>query len=114
LPYYAAADIYVQPTFYDSFGLTALEAAACGLPVITSRSAGVSELVRDGREGYVLPDPADDASLAERLHAMLDPAARRAMGNAARQLAQEHTFARNCEEIVALYREVTQRRPRTA
>ena len=45
LPYYAAADVCVQPTFYDSFGLTVLEAAACGLPSITSRFAGVSELI---------------------------------------------------------------------
>ena len=70
----------MQPTFYDSFGLTVLEAAACGLPVVTTQFAEVSELLSDGREGYVLPDPADDAALAERLRKLSDPAVRRTMG----------------------------------
>ena len=100
----------MQPTFYDSFGLTVLEAAACGLPVVTTQFAGVSELISDGTDGYVLPDPADDAALAERLRKLSDPAVRRAIGGAARRLAEQHTFARNCQQIAALYREIAERR----
>ncbi len=110
LPYYAAADVYVQPTFYDSFGLTVLEAAACGLPVVTTQFAGVSELLSDGTEGYVLPDPADDAALAERLRKLSDPAVRRVMGSAARRLAEQHTFSGNCQQIAGLYAEIAGQR----
>src|SRR6185295_7149273 len=53
LPYYAAADAFVLPTFYDACSLTVLEACACGLPVITSKYNGVSELMTQGREGVV-------------------------------------------------------------
>jgi UDP-glucose:(heptosyl)LPS alpha-1,3-glucosyltransferase len=108
LPYYAAADVCVQPTFYDAFGLTVLEAAACGLPAITSRFAGVSELLSDGRDGYIVSDPGDDAALANRLRALCDPPARRTMGHAARQLAEQHTLDRNCAKILALYEEIVQ------
>ena len=48
---YAAADVYVSPSQEDSFGLPVLEAMACGLPVVTSAAAGVSELVKDGVAG---------------------------------------------------------------
>lgn len=112
LPYYAAADVYVQPTFYDAFGLTVLEAAACGLPVIASRAAGVSELFIDGKNGCLLSDPADDAALAETLRPLADPVVRQTLGSAARRLAQQHTFADNCQRIAAVYREVVDRRRR--
>ena len=46
MPYYAAADLYVHPTFYDPCSLVVLEAAACGLPIITSRYNGAAELFR--------------------------------------------------------------------
>ena len=54
--YYAAADAYASPTLEDSFGLPPAEAMACGLPVITSRAAGVSELIHSGEDGFVLED----------------------------------------------------------
>ncbi|MCE5269240.1 MAG: glycosyltransferase family 4 protein [Planctomycetaceae bacterium] len=110
LPYYAAADVYVQPTFYDSFGLTVLEAAACGLPVITTTAAGVSELLIDGHDGYVLPEPADDIALAARLRTLADPSRRRSIGTAARRLAERHTFEANCQQIAAIYREIANQR----
>jgi UDP-glucose:(heptosyl)LPS alpha-1,3-glucosyltransferase len=106
-PYYAAADALVLPTYYDPFGLVVLEAAGCGLPVLTTRQAGVSELMTDGLEGFVLPEPADCRLLAERLQTVLEPGGREAMGAAARQLAQRHTFARNCKDILAIYQELT-------
>src|SRR5690606_10912827 len=58
-PYYAAADIYAQPTFYDPCSLVVLEALACGLPVITSQFNGAGELISPGIEGSILYDPAD-------------------------------------------------------
>lgn len=106
LPFYAAADVLTLPTFYDPFGLVVLEAAACGLPAVTSRQAGVGELLCDGAEGFLLDDPADDRLLAERLARLCDPGLRAVMGAAGRRLALRHTLARNCDEILAVYGEL--------
>jgi UDP-glucose:(heptosyl)LPS alpha-1,3-glucosyltransferase len=110
VPYYAAADAYVQPTFYDPCSLVVLEALASGLPVVTSRFNGVSELLTHGREGYVICDPADHHELAEALLPMFNPARRAAMGQAARALALQHPLERNCREILEVYREIVGRR----
>jgi len=107
VPYYAAADMYVHPTLYDSFALAVLEAAACGLPVITSRFAGVAELLTEGVDGHILHDPADVDELTDRLRPFLsDRSLCREMGKAARRTALKHTFQRNVDEILALYEEV--------
>jgi len=106
VPYYAASDIYVLPTFYDPCSLGVLEAAASGLPSVTTRFNGAAELLSDGIDGYVLSDPNDDRQLADRLEMLLDPALRRRMGQAARQLALSHTLQRNCDQILRVYREL--------
>jgi UDP-glucose:(heptosyl)LPS alpha-1,3-glucosyltransferase len=110
VPYYAAADVYVQPTFYDPCSLVVLEALASGLPVITSRYNGASELMRDGVEGFIIDDPSDDLALSDRLRRLLNGDLRETMQRAARGLAENHSFERNCQEIVALYEEVIPRR----
>ena len=112
VPYYAAADVYVLPTFYDPCSLGVLEAAASGLPCLTTRPNGAGELLTDGVEGYVLPDPADDRQLAARLGVLLDDTRRRPMGEAARRLALRHTIERNCDQMVDLYHEALGRRSR--
>jgi UDP-glucose:(heptosyl)LPS alpha-1,3-glucosyltransferase len=105
VPYYAAADAYVLPTYYDPCSLGVLEAAAAGLPSVTTRFNGAGELLTDGVDGFVLGDPADHEALAGRLSALLDADLRRRMGAAARQLALRHTLQRNSDEILAVYRE---------
>jgi len=105
-PYYAAADFYVHPTFYDTCSLVALEAAACGLPVITTRQNGAAELFSDGVDGLLMNDPGDALDLAEKMRQLLDGTLRQTMGNAARRMALQHTFDRNVEEMLAVYREV--------
>ena len=109
-PYYAAADIYVQPTFYDPCSLVALEALACGLPVVTSRFNGAGELISPGVQGEILFDPADDLTLAECLQPMLDGNRRQMMGRAARRLAEEHSLERNLHEMLSIYHEIPSRR----
>ena len=71
---YFAADFFVHPTFYDPCSNVVLEAMACGLPVITSRYNGASELMHPPHEGYVVDDPHDHERLAACLTQMLDPA----------------------------------------
>jgi UDP-glucose:(heptosyl)LPS alpha-1,3-glucosyltransferase len=113
-PFYAAADVYVQPTFYDTCGLVVLEAMASGLPAITSRFAGIAELITEGVDGCVVDDPADVDTLLAKLEPLFDPAMRRQIGEAARRLALQHTFERNCDAIEALYHEILARRRQRA
>jgi UDP-glucose:(heptosyl)LPS alpha-1,3-glucosyltransferase len=113
VPFYAAADVYVHPTFHDSCSLVVLEALASGLPVITSRLNGAAELLTEGVEGYVMPNPADVDDLLARLEPLLESSVRRRMGQEARRLALQHTLDRNVEEILTVYDEVLLTRPPT-
>lgn len=91
---YAAADAFVQPTFYDPCSLTVLEAAASGLPVLTSRYNGAAELFRHGESAWVLADSADDRAAAAAIDAWIDPTVRLRMGAAARKVAEAATHDR--------------------
>ena len=102
--YYAAADMYAGPSLEDSFGMPPLEAMACGLPVIVSRQAGVSELVTHGVDGFVLEDPTDSRQLAEliqRIYASAD--LRREVGVRAEATARRYTWQRNAEEMGKIF-----------
>jgi UDP-glucose:(heptosyl)LPS alpha-1,3-glucosyltransferase len=103
-PYYAAADVYIQPTYYDPCSLVLLEAAACGLPIITTRRHnGAAELFRDGRDILNVCDPYDLDALYERIEALFDERLRDQLGASARAVAERHPFERNMSEIVRLY-----------
>jgi UDP-glucose:(heptosyl)LPS alpha-1,3-glucosyltransferase len=106
VPYYAAADVFVHPTWYDPCSLVTLEASSCGLPVVTSRFNGAAELMTDGKEGFVLHDPGDVATLAARMKELLEPAQREKMGAAGRALAMQHTFEEQTTQFIELYREI--------
>jgi UDP-glucose:(heptosyl)LPS alpha-1,3-glucosyltransferase len=99
---YAAADAFVLPSWYDTFGLVLLEAMACGLPVIATRQCGAADLLAEGREGFVVDTPADAAALAERMEQLMDPAVRGPMGQAARRTALEHTSEREFRDLLAV------------
>ncbi|MGO8689876.1 MAG: glycosyltransferase family 4 protein [Thermoguttaceae bacterium] len=115
VPYYAAADLYAHPTIYDTCSLVVLEAAACGLPVVTTRCNGAAELFHDGRDIVLAADPADDEHFAAAIQGLLvSPAARRALGEAARRTALAQSFDRNVDNVEALYEEVVERRARPA
>ncbi|HXL22187.1 MAG TPA: glycosyltransferase family 4 protein [Candidatus Dormibacteraeota bacterium] len=108
---YAAADVYVSPSREDSFGLPVLEAMACGLPVITSVAAGVSELVKDGVDGFVLRDPGDAQALAGLLTRLYqDSSFRAAIGEAGALAAREWTWDRNAAAVWQLLSDVVSRK----
>ena len=107
---YFAADFLVHPTFYDPCSLVVLEALACGLPVVTTRYNGASELFADGREGFVIDDPHDAAALGGALTKLLDPATRSACATAARQASQRWTFEQHYQQLLQLFREVAGRK----
>lgn len=104
-PYYAAADVHLHPTWYDPCSLVALEALACGLPVITTSYNGVSEMMTDGQQGFVVDPPSDITALADKMRRILDPVMRKDMGIAARRLAESHTMDRQTTELLTLYAE---------
>jgi UDP-glucose:(heptosyl)LPS alpha-1,3-glucosyltransferase len=110
LPFYAAADFYVHPTYYDPCSLVVLEAAACGLPLITSRYNGASEMFTAGDDALLIDDPADDRELAAAMNALLSDETRQQMGAAARQTVLQHSFHRNVDQILEIYREILKRR----
>jgi len=92
LPFYAAADAYIAPSLEDSFNLPVLEAMACGLPVIASVQAGVSENIHDGETGYLLREPQNACELAGLVRKLFENASlRQRLGDAASRYVQ-----RNC------------------
>jgi glycosyltransferase involved in cell wall biosynthesis len=102
--YYAATDAYVAPSLGEAFGLPPFEAMACGLPVIASSEAGVSELITDGEDGMILNDPRDSGSLAKmilRLHG--DPSLCERLGQSAVRTARDHTWDSNADQIRELF-----------
>jgi UDP-glucose:(heptosyl)LPS alpha-1,3-glucosyltransferase len=98
----AGADAFILPSLYDPFSNACLEAMAAGLPPITSRANGTSELIEDGVEGFVVEDPTDPRTVAKAILAAGDPAAREAMGAAARRRAEAHPFDEHVDRLVAL------------
>jgi UDP-glucose:(heptosyl)LPS alpha-1,3-glucosyltransferase len=111
---YFAADLFVHPTFYDPCSNVVVEAMACGLPVITSRYNGASELLHPPREGYVISDPHDHAHLAWCLDQLVDPARRLACAQAARRTASQWTFEHHYREMLTVFAEAAQRRKQAA
>ena len=88
--YYSAADVLVLPSYYESFGLVALEAMACGTPVIASRVGGPKAFVKAGETGYLVPWHCPEP-YAQRLDILLsNPALRDSMSRAA--TAKAHTM----------------------
>lgn len=105
-PYYGAADVLVLPTRYDPFANVCLEAMACGLPVITTRDNGASEIITEQINGWLLSSPADSAGIAARLAEMGSNAAREQMSKAARNGSLPYTIERNAAETLDIYTRV--------
>jgi len=104
--YYSAAEVLVMPSLYESFGMVALEAMACGTPVIASQVGGLAYLVRDGETGYTIPDN-DPEALCEKLTLLLgNPDLRSTMGLRAVTHAQDYAWERIAAQIVDVYKEL--------
>jgi len=104
--YYSAAEVVVMPSDYESFGMVALEAMACGTPVIASDVGGLAFLVQHGRTGYRVP-ARDPAALAARITRLLtgEPLRRR-IGQRAACWAEAYAWPRIADRIEGLYREI--------
>src|SRR3990172_3547851 len=106
LPYfYSAAQVTVMPSYYESFGMVALEAMACGSPVIASRVGGLTVTVEDGVNGFLVPE-GNAVELAHRLDQLLNgEALRRRLGSEAIRLASKYRWPRIADTIGRLYAE---------
>jgi len=102
--YYAAADIFVFPTIYEPFGNVHLEALASGLPVITTGNSGAAEIIKDNVHGFVIEEPEDFRSVAEKISVFLNNREKlKSVSENARRLAEEFTFEKHINKILALY-----------
>ena len=109
--YYAATDLYVGPSLEDSFAFPPLEAMACGIPAIVSSQMGVSEIISDGVDGFILKDPRDSGRLAELIRLLYGSAAlRQRIGEAAARTACEYTWERNARQLNQLIQDVVRRK----
>lgn len=104
---YSAADVFVIPSVQEAFGQTALEAMACGTPVIGSNVGGIPEVVCHGVTGYLVP-PLAPLKLREALTSLLgDPIKRAEMSNSCRQIVvQEYNLEVQARNYVKLYEEI--------
>jgi D-inositol-3-phosphate glycosyltransferase len=109
--YYRAADVCVVPSRSESFGLVALEAAACGTPVVAAAIGGLRTLVEHGETGLLVEERQPDV-FARAVDAVLaDGAKARAMGDAAATRARGYTWSTTAARLRRLYADLTVRQP---
>ena len=104
-PYYAAADFFVLPSYYEAFPLAHLEAAASGLPVISTRVNGVSEWLLHGRSGFFIRHDPDDIARKMDLLAE-DPDLRLNMGEEAQRAVSHYTVQAMVSAYESLYERI--------
>ncbi len=120
LPYfYAAAEVLVMPSRYESFGMVTLEAMACGTPVVASRVGGLQYTVGDGKTGFLIPE-GDWRIMADRIQRIIEsPVLRKKLTSAAIHRVKQFGWPNITRKILRLYEELethspqrTQRRTR--
>ena len=103
--YYSAAEAVVMPSHYESFGMVALEAMACGTPVIASEVGGLAYLVQDGVTGFHVPTN-DPMPLADKIDLLLTSnVLQHEMSHAAHDWARQYSWQRIADRIEDLYTE---------
>jgi D-inositol-3-phosphate glycosyltransferase len=104
--YYSAAEVLIMPSHYESFGMVALEAMACGTPVVASQVGGLAFLIQDGVTGFVVPG-GDHLALSERLTQLLrQPELRARLGKQAAAYASAYGWEKITSRVIDLYNEM--------
>ena len=104
--YYGVGDILVLPTLYDPFSNVCLEALACGIPVVTTRENGASEIIKPGETGVVIPDPKNHLELAKGISCFLPAEVREAVREKASDSVQRFTIENNTLKTIEVYKQV--------
>ena len=108
--YYRAADVVVMPSFAESFGLVAVEAMACGVPVVASRVGGLASTIADGRTGYLVPWRCPEP-FAEKIELLLrNEPLRDALGAAGVERMRDYSWDAVAAELMRLYSTVIRER----
>jgi phosphatidylinositol alpha-mannosyltransferase len=105
--HYARSDLYLCPTTKASFGITLLEAMACGTPMVVSDITGFRELVGDGAEAALVPKDRPEAWAETILDLLGDRGRLEAMGAAGRSKAEHYAWARIVDQVMPIYQRVT-------
>jgi UDP-glucose:(heptosyl)LPS alpha-1,3-glucosyltransferase len=105
---YCASDILIHPALYDPFSNVCLEAMACGLPVMTTRLNGASEIIEDGCTGLIVDAPGEVEKMIAGISGLLENggAGIRLMGESAARAVQECSVEKNIKETLAVYKEI--------
>jgi UDP-glucose:(heptosyl)LPS alpha-1,3-glucosyltransferase len=104
-----AADFLIHPTFYDPCSLVVLEALTCGLPVITTQYNGAAELLHEGRDGYIIPNPHDYRLLARRIQQLCKQEKCLALSQEARNSGRAWTFEDHYQALVQVFQQAARR-----
>jgi UDP-glucose:(heptosyl)LPS alpha-1,3-glucosyltransferase len=104
--YYAASDVFAFPAMYEPFGNVHLEALASGLPIITTRLSGASEIIRDGLQGFVIEKPEDIETIAGKILFLMARDKNQRMSSEARRLAENFSFRSYTDKMIKLYQDV--------
>lgn len=105
--YYNAADVCVLPSYYESFGLAALEAMACGTPVVATRVGGLPTIIQHGRTGYLKSWRCPEAFANSLEMIISSPALQHSMGQASRRRAEGMGWDRVASDISEIYQSLT-------
>ena len=107
--YYRAADCCLVPSRSESFGLVALEAAACGTPVVAAAVGGLTTLVKHGRTGYLVEDGDADAYARFAAEICTEPFLQAGLGAGGVQMASDYSWSITAARLRRLYDHLTSR-----
>ncbi len=100
--FYAASDVFILPSIYDPFSNACLEAMASGIPVITTKNNGASEIIENGKNGFVIEDPSDVDEIASKISLLMDQDLRESFGRDARKKAERFTIENAVKKMVEM------------
>ena len=103
--YYAAADLFVLPTTYDAFANVCLEAMACGLPVITTKTNGFAEVIDEGETGFIV-ESRNPGELAGKIKALEPESERIRIEKLSSARARDFTTEKHIAQVLSLYENV--------
>lgn len=98
--FYASSDIFVLPSIYDPFSNVCLEAMASGLPVITTKNNGTSEIIENGMDGFILADPYNLDEMTSKIELLMDKDFREVIGKRARKKAEMFSLENAVRKMV--------------